>query len=78
MLLQGAFYSPLGKKEHDSMSGKEILPTDKESVNICLLLLIVKTHLMVLLYFVFLEELKLFLKNGFLEIRPAAVFLKQD
>lgn len=44
------------------MSGKEILPTDKKRVNICLLLLIVKTHLMVLLYFVFLRSSNYFKK----------------
>lgn len=62
----GNILFPLGKSEHDSMSGMEILHIDKENEHTPTLL-IVKTHLMVLLRFVFLRNSNYFRKSDFLK-----------
>jgi len=61
VLLQGTFYSLLGKRNMTQCQERKFFLQIKR-MNICLLLLIVKTHLMVLLYFVFLRSSNYFKK----------------
>ena len=61
VLLQGTFYSLSGKGNMTQCQERKFFLQIKR-VNICLLLLIVKTHLMVLLYFVFLRSSNYFKK----------------
>lgn len=60
-LLQGTFYSLLGKRNMTQCQERKFFLQIKR-MNICLLLLIVKTHLVVLLYFVFLRSSNYFKK----------------
>lgn len=72
----GTFYSLLGKRNMTQCQERKFFLQIKR-VNICLLL-IVKTHLMVLLYFVFLRSSNYFKKMDFLKSDLLEVFLKQD
>lgn len=76
VLLQGTFYSLLGKVNMTQCQERKFFIQIKR-MNICLLLLIVKTHLMVLLYFVFLRSSNYFRKSDFLKPDLPQSFCKE-